>query len=73
VSKAALSLCKDRKEGQQVEHIELLHHFARDRVASGELFFVYWKSEENVSDCLTKASSRTLFEKGLEGSGMIGI
>jgi hypothetical protein len=48
---AALSLCKDRKEGQRVEHIDVLHQFARDRVARGELFLVYWKSEENVSDC----------------------
>jgi hypothetical protein len=69
-NKAALSLCKDRKEGQRVKHI-VIHHFARDHVASGELSFVYCKSEENVSDCLTKALARPLFEKGLEGLGMI--
>jgi hypothetical protein len=49
-SKAALSLCKDCKEGQRVKHIDVIHHFARDHVASGELSFVYCKSEENVSD-----------------------
>jgi hypothetical protein len=65
---AALSSCKDRKEGQQVKHIDVIHQFARDHVASGELSFVYCKSEENVSDCLTKALSRPLFEKDL---GMI--
>jgi hypothetical protein len=70
-NKAALSLCKDRKEGQRVKHIDVIHHFARDHVASGELSFVYCKSEENVSDCLTKALSRPLFEKGLEGLGII--
>jgi hypothetical protein len=69
--KAALSLCKDRKEGQRVKHIDVIHHFARDHVASGELSFVYCKSEENVSDCLTKALSRPLFEKG-ERSGKTG-
>jgi hypothetical protein len=36
-NKAALSLCKDRKEGQRVEHIYVIHHFARDHVASGEI------------------------------------
>jgi hypothetical protein len=71
-NKAALSLCKDRKEGQRVKHIDVIHHFARDHVASGELSFVYCKSEENVSDCLTKALSKPLFEKGLEGMGMVG-
>jgi hypothetical protein len=72
-NKAALSLCKDRKEGQRVKHIDVIHHFARDHVASGELSFVFCKSEENVSDCLTKALSRPLFEKGLEGLGMISV
>jgi hypothetical protein len=70
-NKAALSLCKDRKEGQRVKHIDVIHHFARDRVATGELHFVYCKSEDNVSDCLTKALPRTLFDKGLLGMGML--
>jgi hypothetical protein len=52
-NKLALSLCKDRKEGQRVKNINVIHHFARDHVASGELSFVYGKSDENVSDCLT--------------------
>jgi hypothetical protein len=69
-NKAALSLCKDRKEGQRVKHIDIIHHFARDHVASGELSFVNCKSEDNVSDCLTKALPRSLFEKGFVGLGM---
>jgi hypothetical protein len=72
-NKAALSLCKDRKETQLVKHIDVIHHFARDHVASGELSFVYCKSVENASDCLTKALSRPLFEKELEGLGMLSI
>jgi hypothetical protein len=60
-NKAALSLCQDRKEGQMVKHIDIIHHFARDHVASGELKFVYCKSEDNVSDCLTKGLPRFLF------------
>jgi hypothetical protein len=70
-NKAALSLCKDHKEGQRVKHIDVIHHFACDHVASGELSFVCCKSVENVSDCSTKALSRPLFEKGSEGLGMI--
>jgi hypothetical protein len=69
-NKAALSLCKDCKEGQRVEHIDVVHHFTRDHVASGELSFVHGKSEDNVSDCLTEALSRPLLEKGLEGLEM---
>jgi hypothetical protein len=49
-NKAALPLCKDRKEGQHAKHTDIIHHFARDHVASGELSFVYCKSEDYVSD-----------------------
>jgi hypothetical protein len=70
-NKAALSLCRDRKEGQLSKHIDVIHHVARDRVATGEIKFVYCKSEENVSDCFTKALPRPLFERGLAGLGMI--
>jgi hypothetical protein len=70
-NKAALSLCKDRKERQRVKHIDVVHPFARDDVASGELPFVDCKSEDNVGNCLTEGLSRPLFEKGLEGLGMI--
>jgi hypothetical protein len=67
---AALSLCLERKEGQRAKHIDVIHHFAQERVASGELQYVYCKSEDNVSDCLTKALSEKSFLKCLMGLGM---
>jgi hypothetical protein len=70
-NKAAVSLCSDRKETRRAKHRDIVHHFAHDRVASGELKFVYCKSEENVSDCLTKALPRSLLEVGLRGLGML--
>jgi hypothetical protein len=72
-NQAALSLCKDRKETKRVKHIDIMHHFARDHVASGELMFLYCKSEENVSDCLTKALPRPLLQVGLVGLGMLRV
>jgi hypothetical protein len=74
-NKAALSLMRNIVQGPQGgaagEHINMIHHFARDHVASRELSFVYCKSEKKVSDCLNKALSRPLFEKGLEGLRMV--
>lgn len=70
-NQAAIALCKERKEGQRVKHIDVVHHFARDRVELGEIEFVYCKSEDNVSDCLTKALRRIAFESGLKGLGML--
>jgi hypothetical protein len=70
-TKAAVSLSLDRKETKRAKHIDIVHHFARDHVASGDVRFVYCKSEDNVSDRLTKALSRSLFETGLKGLGML--
>ena len=44
-TQAALTLCQDRKESQRVKHIDIIHHFARDHVASGGLQFLYCRSE----------------------------
>jgi hypothetical protein len=70
-NKTGVSFCSDRKGTKRTKHIDIMHHFARDRVASGELNFVFCKSEENVADCLTKALPRLLFEAGLRGLGML--
>ena len=70
-NKAALALTKENKETQRSKHIDIIHHYCREKVLSGELKFVYCKSADNVSDCLTKALSRPLFEAGLRGLGMI--
>lgn len=72
-NKAALSLCNDRKEGQRVKHIDIIHHFARDHVASGELQFIYCRSADNVSDCFTKALARPALEACLAGLGMLFV
>jgi hypothetical protein len=70
-NKAALALCRDCKEGQRSKHLDVIHHFACDHVKTGELEFVYCKSENNIGDCLTKALAWPLFKQGLVGLGMI--
>ena len=70
-NQVALTLCQDRKESQRVKHINIIHHFAGDHVASGELQFLYCRSEDNVSDVLTKALPRAVLETCLVGLGML--
>ena len=70
-NQAALTLCQDRKENQRVKHIDIIRHFARDHVASVELQFLYCRSEDNVSDVLTKALPRAVFETCLVALGML--
>jgi hypothetical protein len=70
-NKAAVSLCLDRKETKRAKHIDIVHHFARDHVACGDVKFVYCRSEDIVSDCLTKALCRSLSKSGLMSLGML--
>jgi hypothetical protein len=72
-NEAALALLKDRKEGARVKHIDVIHHFARERVASGEIEFVYCRSADNKSDCFTKALARKAFDVCLVGIGMLAV
>ena len=72
-NEAALALLKDRKEGARVKHIDVIHHFARERVASGEIKFVYCRSVDNISDCFTKALPRKVFDVCLVGIGMLSV
>ena len=55
-------------ESERVEHIHIIHHFVRDHVASGELQFLCSRSEDHVSDVLTKALLQDLF--GWTGDGI---
>jgi hypothetical protein len=66
-NKAALSSCKDRKETKRVKHIDIMHHFARDHVASGELMFLYCKSEEGQCVGLSDQGPATAFVAGRAG------
>jgi hypothetical protein len=52
-NKAAVSLCLDRKETKRAKHIDIVHHFAHDHVARGDVKFVYCRSED-VSDALAR-------------------
>ena len=69
--KAAITLCEEHKENKRAKHIDIVHHVARERVASGEVEFVHCRSDENVSDYVTKALPRPLFEAGLRSLRML--
>jgi len=54
-SESALALIKNPMTTQRSKHIDVVHHFARERALRGELTFTYIRTDENLADCLTKA------------------
>lgn len=53
-SETALALVRNPMTTQRSKHIDVVHHFARERVATGQLVFAYVRSANNAADCLTK-------------------
>lgn len=69
-SQSAIHLIKNAVISQRSKHIDVQHHFLRERVARGEVLFVYCNTSENVADCLTKALPSAKFMVFLKGLGL---
>ncbi len=56
-NQGAISLTKNPIHHAQTKHIDVQHHFVRERVENGEVRFEYCLTEHMVVDVLTKALS----------------
>ena len=69
---AALALLRNEQLTSRSRHFDVIHHFARERVQSGELEFKYCRSKDNLADCLTKALAGPGLDAAVQGLGMMG-
>jgi hypothetical protein len=58
---------------QKATHIDVLHHFLRERVARGEVKVDYIATEDMVADVLTKAFGKTQHEKFSKAMGLASV
>jgi hypothetical protein len=69
-SQGAVKLLKHPIASQRSKHIDVLHHFARERVAQKEVEFVYCPTGEMAADFLTNVVPAKKFKKCCE---MVGL
>jgi hypothetical protein len=70
-NQAAIKLLGNPITSERSKHISVLHHYARDRVALGEVRFEYIPTKQMVADCLTKALMPAQLTACSEGMGLI--
>jgi hypothetical protein len=61
-NKGCISLSKDSTDHTRTKHIDIRHHFIREKVLSEEIKLVYINTKENQADLLTKGIPRVQFE-----------
>jgi hypothetical protein len=54
-NQSAIKLLRNPISSLRSKHIDIVHHFARERVMRGEVAFSYIQTSEQVADILTKA------------------
>jgi hypothetical protein len=58
---------------QKAKHIDVLHHFLRERVARGKVKVEYVATENMVADLLTKAVGKQQHEKFSKAMGLTSV
>ena len=69
-NQAAIKLANNPTSSARSKHIDVMHHFVRERVASGEIEFEYVATASQVADALTKAVPENQFLFCRDGMGV---
>lgn len=68
-NQAALKLLTNPVVSARSKHIDVQHHFVRERIVRNEVVFTYCPTGEMVADCLTKLVPKQKLRKCCEGMG----
>jgi hypothetical protein len=69
-NQGCIALTKNPTYHSRTKHIDIRHHFIREKVELGEVELQYCQTEEMVADVLTKALSRDKHEKHTSSLGL---
>ena len=71
-NQSAMKLLKNPVSSMRSKHIDVVYHFARERVARREVEFLYIRTDEMLADMFTKAVPSNKFQFCCDGIGMVG-
>jgi ribonuclease HI len=69
-NQAAIHLVKNANAAARSKHIDIVHHFARERVMRNEVIFEYLPTHLMIADCMTKALPESKFIFCRNGMGV---
>ena len=69
-NQAALTLLKNPIASVRSKHIDIIYHFARERVARKEVKFDYCPTAKMIADIMTKALAEGKFVACCNGMGV---
>ena len=61
-NQGAIELAKTAKYHNRTKHIDICHHFVRERVVSKEIKVIYCPTENMIADIMTKGLPKATFE-----------
>jgi hypothetical protein len=70
-SQGAIKLLKHPIASQRSKHIDVLYHFAREKVMAGDVDFTYIGTADMVADIFTKPLSKSKFELCKSALGVV--
>ena len=72
-NQGCLALARNPTLHARTKHIEMRHHFIRERIESCKIKQVYCPTEDMVADVLTKAITREKHEAFSSAMGLVGM
>jgi len=70
-NQSAIALSKDSQFHARSKHIDIQHHFIREKVGDGSIELVYCPTDEMLADILTKGLSKAKHEKFTRELGLL--
>ena len=70
-NKSAICMSKNAQFHGRAKHIDIRHHFIREKVCDGTVELKYCPTECMIADILTKGLSSVVFEKLRDKAGIV--